>query len=171
MLIAAPILFAATNPVKLIKTKFVTLPRPNPIKAMNSPAMKMYGKTALMFSQKQVWIMVKSGPSNDMLSYRIDGIRNPKLLVRPGAILHILFVNADDDMKHDLRVAPYKPGMNVHVPPTLGVGTKELPPHGNKVFYAEWITLKMPKTKGEFEYLCTVKGHAPGGMFGYISVK
>ena len=38
-----------------------------------------------------------------MLLYRIQGTRNPTLVVLPGATLKVLFVNTDGDMKHDLR--------------------------------------------------------------------
>ena len=57
----------------------------------------------LAFSDKEIRLVVMTGPEDDMLSYRIQGVRNPNLVVPAGAILKILFVNMDSDMRHDVR--------------------------------------------------------------------
>src|SRR5690349_262288 len=57
----------------------------------------------LTFTEREIRLVVKTGPADDMLSYRIQGVRNPNLIVPSGATLKILFVNSDEDMKHDVR--------------------------------------------------------------------
>src|SRR6478735_9859906 len=51
--------------------------------------------TTLIFTQKDIRILIVTGPVDDMLSYRVLGVRNPTLVIRPGATLRILFVNRD----------------------------------------------------------------------------
>src|SRR5688572_327534 len=60
-------------------------------------------KTTLTFTEKDIRLVVITGPEDDMLSYRIQGVRNPTLAVPAGARMTILFVNVDVDMRHDLR--------------------------------------------------------------------
>src|SRR5687768_14309301 len=60
-------------------------------------------KTNLTFTQKEIRLVALTGPEDDMLSYRIQGVRNPNLVVPSGATLKILFVNIDVDMRHDIR--------------------------------------------------------------------
>ena len=60
-------------------------------------------KTNLSFTEKEIRLVVTTGPEDDMLSYRIQGIRNPNLVVPNNATLKILFVNSDVDMRHDVR--------------------------------------------------------------------
>ena len=59
--------------------------------------------TTLSLSEKEIRLVVVTGPEEDMLSFRIQGVRNPTLAVPAGARLTILFVNIDSDMRHDLR--------------------------------------------------------------------
>ena len=63
---------------------------------------------ALIISDSGAYFIVTTGPDEDMLSYRIHGFRNPKLVMRAGLSLHILFVNTDGDMQHDIRVGAEK---------------------------------------------------------------
>lgn len=130
------------------------------------------GKT-LLFSQKTVRLVAVTGPENDMLSYRIDGKRNPTLVVSRGATIKILFVNTDDDMKHNIRfgtaLKSYPSVMTFYL--KMSVGTSELAHKSGAVFSGEELTLHMPASPGAFVYLCTVRGHAQGGMVGKILVQ
>src|SRR5215211_2773975 len=56
----------------------------------------------LVFTEKQIRLVVVTGPEDDMLSYRIEGVRNPNLVVPGDVTLKILFVNVDGDMHHDI---------------------------------------------------------------------
>ena len=127
----------------------------------------------LLFRQAVVRLVAVTGPDNDMLSYRIDGRRNPTLVVSPGATLQMLFVNTDDDMKHNLRfgtaLKAYPNVMTFYV--KTSVGTPELAPQSGAAFSGEELTLHAPSSPGTFVYLCTVRGHAQGGMVGKVVVQ
>lgn len=130
------------------------------------------GKT-LMFRQKMVRLVAVTGPDNDMLSYRIDGKRNPTLVFSHGATLKILFVNTDDDMSHNVRfgtaLKAYPNVMTSYL--KTSVGTHELAHKSETAFYGEELTLHAPASAGTFVYLCTVRGHAQGGMVGKVVVR
>lgn len=127
----------------------------------------------LMFRQKIVRLVAVTGPDNDMLSYRIDGKRNPTLVVLRGATIKMLFVNTDDDMKHDVRFGPalkaYPSVMTSYL--KTSVGTPELAHKSGTAFYGEELTLHAPTFPGTFVYLCSVRGHAQGGMVGKVVVQ
>src|SRR3954447_9940031 len=59
--------------------------------------------TTITFTGREINLVAITGPEDDMLSYRIQGIRNPNLVVPSGVTLRILFINIDHDMRHDIR--------------------------------------------------------------------
>src|SRR6185503_17709393 len=59
-------------------------------------------KSTITYNAAEVRLVVLTGPEEDMLSYWIQGIRNPNLVVPAGATLRILLVNVDSDMRHDI---------------------------------------------------------------------
>lgn len=130
------------------------------------------GKT-LLFRQKIIRLLAVTGPDNDMLSYRIDGRRNPTLVVPPGATIKMLFVNTDDDMKHNVRIGAalkaYPSVMTSYL--ETSVGTPELAHKSGAGYSGEELTLHAPTSPGTFVYLCTVRGHAQGGMIGKVVVQ
>ena len=137
-----------------------------------TPSQKSPGKNTLTFQGKSIRLVAVTGPENDMLSYRIDGRRNPTLVVSRGATLKLLFVNTDDDMAHNIRFGPA-----LRAYPTVmasysktSVGTPELAHKSGAIYSGEELTLHMPAMPGTFVYLCTVRGHAQGGMVGKIVV-
>ena len=129
------------------------------------------GKT-LTFTQKTVRLVAVTGPENDMLSYRMDGLRNPTLVVPKGAVLTVLFVNTDDDMAHNIRFGPpltaYPTVMEAYV--KASAGTPELAPRSS-LLHADELILRVPDAPGVYAYLCTVRGHAQGGMAGKLVVQ
>jgi plastocyanin len=131
------------------------------------------GKVAgsnLTFSEREIRIIVVTGPEDDMLSYRVQGIRNPNFVVPSGSTLKILFINVDSDMRHDVRFGH----VTTEFPPapdaTETAGTTKLPasPDG-EIFQAEEIVIKANEN-GAYKYFCSVRGHAKGGMWGNIFV-
>lgn len=138
-----------------------------------TPGRPSIGGEALAFGQKGVRLVVVTGPEDDMLSYRIGGLRNPTLVVRRGATLHILFANTDDDMAHNIRFgAAQKIYPNVMTPYlALSVGTPDLPHKSETMLHGEELILRMPTAPGTYVYLCTVRGHAQGGMVGKVVVR
>jgi rusticyanin len=126
-------------------------------------------RKTLTFRQKAVRLVVHSGPANDMLSYRIAGLRNPTLIVRAGATLKALFINTDDDMTHNLRFTVQRPPFKAAA--VKAVGTANLSHKSKTAYHAEDLTLRVPAHAGTYTYLCTVPGHAPGGMYGMLIVR
>ena len=121
----------------------------------------------LTYHQRLVRLVVRSGPANDMLSYRIEGLRNPTLVVPAGTTLKALFINMDDDMMHNLRLKVQKMPLKGTME---SAGTTDLPHKSSAGVHAQELTLRMPMS-GTYTYLCTVPGHAPGGMFGKLIVR
>lgn len=126
--------------------------------------------TTLTFTETEIRLVVTSGPEDDMLSYRIQGMRNPTIVVPPDAKIKILFVNMDGDMKHDIRFA-HIVGEFVVAPDVIGsVGTEKLASHEEDApLQAEDVVISANED-GAYKYFCSVRGHAKGGMWGNILV-
>lgn len=126
--------------------------------------------TNLTFAGKEIRLIAITGPEDDMLSYRIQGIRNANLVVPSGATLKILFVNVDVDMRHDILFGHIHGDFPI-APPIEGTAgsTKLTPRTDDGTLQAEEITVKAGED-GTFKYFCSVRGHAKGGMWGNILV-
>src|ERR1035437_1039660 len=126
--------------------------------------------TNLTFTAPEISLVVITGPDDDMLSYRIQDMRNPTLVVPSGATIRIVFVNVDDDMKHDFRIGQVM-GDFVSLPDIKeSVGTDRLDSHDENVpMQAEAVVLKIGGD-GAYKYFCSVRGHAKGGMWGNLLV-
>ncbi len=124
----------------------------------------------LTFTENEIYLIVKTGPEDDMLSYRIQGVRNPNLVVPDTAVLKILFVNSDEDMTHDIRFGHIIADFGIEPKTAETVGTNRLA-HTTEdgVMQAEEIVIK-PSEEGAYKYFCSVKGHAKGGMWSNIFV-
>ena len=124
----------------------------------------------LSFTEKEIRLVVTTGPENDMLSYRIQGVRNPNLIIPTGATLKILFVNVDYDMRHDVRFGHVAGDFAVMAETAETAGSEKLTARNEDGFLqAEEIILKA-KEDGAYKYFCSVRGHAKGGMWGNIFV-
>ena len=128
---------------------------------------------ALTFEQAVVRLVAVTGPENDMLSYRIGGLRNPNLVLSRWALVQMLFVNTDDDMRHNLRFgaasAAYPSVMTAYV--KSSIGTSELPRKSGAALHAEYLAFRTPAKPGVYAYFCTVRGHAQSGMAGKVVVR
>jgi hypothetical protein len=126
--------------------------------------------STLTFTADDIRLVVLTGPEDDMLSYRIQGIRNPTIVVPTGARLRILFVNIDEDMRHDIRfghiLGEFGPG-----PDTKGTaGADKLPAKSEDgAMNAQEMVLRANEN-GMYKYFCSVGSHAKGGMWGNIAV-
>lgn len=127
-------------------------------------------QTTLAFVEKEIRLVVGTGPEDDMLSYWILGMRNPMLAVPAGATLRILFVNKDVDMRHDLRFG-HVDGEFTIAPALNGTAGSAKLAHksADEVMQAEEMVIKAGEN-GIFKYFCTIRGHAKGGMWGNIAV-
>ena len=126
--------------------------------------------STLTFTGKDIRLVVLTGPEDDMLSFRIQGIRNPILAVPAAAQLQILFVNVDTDMRHDIRFGhvvgefPARPSI------AETAGSTKLASRGDGgVIQAEEIVVKANEN-GQYKYFCSVPTHATGGMWSHIAV-
>ena len=124
----------------------------------------------LTFTGDEIRLIVKTGPEDDILSYRIQGVRNPNLIVPDGATLRILFVNSDEDMTHDIRFGHVIADFAIAPNTSETVGTNRLAHQAeDETMQAEEIVIK-PTEEGAYKYFCSVRGHAKGGMWGNIFV-
>jgi DNA gyrase/topoisomerase IV subunit A len=115
-------------------------------------------KTNLTFTAKEIRLVVLTGPEDDMLSYRIQGIRNPNLVVPSGALLTILFVNSDVDMRHDVRFGHVVGDFPIAPEITETAGTQKLTARAEDgTLQAEEIVVKASGT-GAYKYFCSVFG-------------
>jgi plastocyanin len=133
------------------------------------PKSRIVGDHAIVVDQNDAEVVVTTGPPEDMLSYRIQGIRNPTLAMKSGTKLRILFVNTDDDMHHDIRFGESQETWTSSPDTSKTVGTHRLDPTLDKKFSAEEITITASDS-GSFSYFCSVSGHASGGMRGIIII-
>src|SRR5688572_8497742 len=82
--------------------------------------------TQIAFTERDIRLVVTTGPEDDMLSYRIQGMRNPTLVVPTGVTMRILFVNTDTDMRHDVRFGHIKLPFDIAPPITETAGSQKL---------------------------------------------
>ena len=126
-------------------------------------------RTTLTFTGNDIRLVVVTGPEDDMLSFRIQGVRNATLVVPSGATLRVLFVNVDGDMKHDIRFGHVMSAFMANPDIKETAGTEKLSPMANGMMQAEDFVIKA-NADGAYKYFCSVGSHAKGGMWGHIAV-
>lgn len=126
-------------------------------------------KTTLTFTEKEIRLVLITGPEDDMLSYGIQGIRNATLVVPSAATLKILFVNVDMDMRHDVRFGHVTGEFKASPPITDTAGSQKLLAIADGVMNAEEMVIRANED-GMYKYFCSVGAHAKGGMWGNIAV-
>lgn len=127
-------------------------------------------KANLTFAEKEIRLVVFTGPEDDMLSFRIQGMRNPVLVMPAGARLTIVFVNVDVDMRHDVRLGHVVGEFAIapEIAQTAG-SAKLVAKTDDGIIQAEEMVIKANDT-GIFKYFCSVRGHAKGGMWGHMAI-
>jgi hypothetical protein len=124
----------------------------------------------LTFTEGEIRLVVITGPEDDMLSYRIQGVRNPNLAVPGDVTLKILFVNVDGDMRHDIRFGHKMDDFQIAPDTAETAGSEKLTAKGEGIALpAEELVLKSNED-GAYKYFCSVRGHAKGGMWGNVLV-
>lgn len=126
-------------------------------------------KNTLTFSQNEIQLVVRTGPEEDMLSYHIQGLRNPTLIVPEMATVRVLFVNVDGDMLHDFRVGAVDSPFVEHPDISKTAGSDPVNPQADNVFNARQFSFHM-FGKSIFRYFCSMDSHAQNGMWGTILV-
>jgi len=126
-------------------------------------------KNTLTFSGEAISIVVRTGPEDDMLSYRIQGLRNPTIVVPEMTSLKVLFVNADEDMFHDFRVGDVKVPFKSKPDTSKTAGSEHLGQVIDGVYNAQEFGYHL-HDKGILRYFCSVGSHAKNGMWGTVVV-
>lgn len=126
--------------------------------------------TNLSFTEKEVRLVVFTGPEDDMLSYRIQGMRNPTLVVPSGATLKVLFVNMDIDMRHDVHFGHVVGTFPIAPDIAMSPGSSLLGHRSEDDLYSAEEVVVKANSDGQYIYFCSVRGHAKGGMWGNIAV-
>lgn len=126
-------------------------------------------KNTLTFSGEAVSIVVRTGSEDDMLSYRIQGLRNPTVVLDEMTSLKVLFVNVDEDMFHDFRVGDVKVPFKSKPDTSKTAGSEHLGQVIKDVYNAQEFGYHL-HDKGILRYFCSVGSHAKNGMWGTIVV-
>lgn len=161
----------AHEPFELLSSEKRTLSQSEWLALQRLETRALVDGFTLTFTQKEISLVVITGPEDDMLSYRIQGIRNPTIVAPSDAKFTIWFVNTDIDMKHDLRFI-HKPGDFLARPGVVdSVGSAVLNPKEEESdnFSAEKVVM-VALEDGRFKYYCSVGAHAKGGMWGNILI-
>lgn len=127
-------------------------------------------KKSIVVTGATARFVVRTGPKDDMLSYRIKGLRNPTIEAKAGSKLIILFVNSDDDMLHNLRFTMQAPPFEAKMGNRGSVGSGDLHPKKGASFSGQTLTVVLPSKAGTYSYVCTIAGHAAAGMYGKVVV-
>jgi hypothetical protein len=124
----------------------------------------------LSFTEKDIRLLIITGPEDDMLSFRIQGVRNPNLIVPAGATLRILFVNVDTERRHDIRFGHVAGDFPITPEIAETAGSNKLTARAEgDILQAEELVIKA-NDNGSHKYFCSIRGHAKGGMWGNIFV-
>lgn len=110
------------------------------------------------------------------MTWEIDGLVNPTVVVRPGARITVDLVNTDWGYMHGLEITTTPPPYPYMA--TMGIANHTLlmplPPRTSKDLAAAQYSMRVGAvslTPGTYYYLCPVPGHAQSGMYGVISVR
>jgi len=160
----------AHQPFELVSSDKKTIKLDDLIKIEKERTIGKKDGTTLTFTEKEIRMVIVTGPEDDMLSYRIFGMRNPTIVVPSGAVLRILFVNKDSDMKHDIRFGHVEGEFTIAPVLDMTAGSTKLDHMlDDESMLAEEIVIKAAED-GIYKYFCSVRGHAKGGMWGNIVV-
>ncbi len=110
------------------------------------------------------------------MTWEIDGLVNPTVVVRPGSRADVVLVNTDWGYMHGFELTttpppyPYMAMAGV----TDSFLVMPLPPRSAKdtataSYYTR--TASFTAVRGVYYYLCPVPGHAAAGMFGTLTVR
>lgn len=133
-------------------------------------------RNRVVFTGRDVQLNVVGSPMGQKdETFRIAGLVNPVIVVPKGAVVHVSFVNADDNMTHNFLVTPASPPFSyvamMQAPPAFaGSATPFLGSSSGKSM-EQAVTSFVANTPGQYTYLCAVPGHAEKGMYGSFIVQ
>jgi rusticyanin len=172
---------ASTDPGKVMGRLFAAAPGPrvNPAAASRLgnevPAGATVANHRITFSGRRAQFAVIASPAGGPdESFRTAGLVDPTIVVRAGTHVSIELVNADPDMAHGLVVSAggsassWMPMMTA-APAFAGSALWFLGNPTSAGMHAGTLHFTAA-TAGNYEYLCTVPGHAQKGMRGAFVV-
>ncbi len=125
--------------------------------------------TSLRYTEKEIRLVIETSSGGDKFAYSIQGMKDPSLIVPAEAVLKVLFINTDGEMPHDILFGHAEPPYEDAPDTSMSVGTGRLTAGKDGVFQAEEIELKA-ESLGEYNYFCSLTGHAKKGMWGSIFI-
>lgn len=130
----------------------------------------------VMYRTKRVRLVALASPEGGPdMTWNIDGLVNPTVVVPRGAHVTVDFYNADADHAHGWELTATAPPyrfMTMMYAAVVQPGAFAMPVHaalpmrwyGRTVHFTAF-------TPGTFYYLCPVPGHAEKGMYGKLVVR
>ncbi len=144
--------FAQHQPFTLVSSAAKTITFDELVAAEKTRDLGVKGEGTLTFSKNEIRLVIATGPESDMLSYRIQGMRNPTLIVPEGARLKILIVNKDSDMWHDLRIGHVMGEFAADPTVAMTAGSVKLEPAGSgKTWHAQELVIQANEA-GSYKY-------------------
>ena len=131
-------------------------------------------------------LTVLTGPKENMMAFKIDGLINPEIMVHRGARLTLTVINVDGDMMHNFMLTRQGPpypampammgkgmtmGKSMSMTASGSMGSGMLAPHRAKAPYVASRLLIRAAQPAKGYYLCAARGHAKAGMFGRFTVE
>lgn len=129
----------------------------------------------IVFTTQKVHLVLLASPSMADESYRIAGMTNPALTVRRGARVTMELINADDSMTEGLVITAFGAArspmpMMIAAPAFRRSALWFLGARTTAGMHAGTLTFTAA-TRGRYQYLCPVPGHAQLGMAGTFTVR
>lgn len=130
----------------------------------------------IVFTTRNVHLVVLARPATQDESYRIAGMTNPAVSVRRGAHVTVELINADDAMAHGLVITAFgtaRSPMPMMMTPAPAFRRSALWFLGERTaagMHAGTLTFTAAR-RGTYQYLCPVPGHAQLGMAGTFTVR
>ena len=132
--------------------------------------------TVTYMGQTVTLVALASPDGKPNMTWEIDGLVNPTVVVRPAAQLDVVLVNTDWGYMHGFELTttppPYPYMAMAGVAPSFFL--MPLPPRTAKdtataSYYTRGASFTTPS--GTYHYLCPVPGHAAAGMSGMLVVR
>ena len=130
----------------------------------------------ITYHSGQVALVALASPaSGPDMTWTVDGLVNPTVVIPRGAYVSVRFFDADKDAMHGwelTRTPPPYPYMAMMDAPVAFPGAFAMPVRGTTA--RRWVgrTVRFTASSaGTYSYICPVPGHAQQGMHGTLVVR
>ena len=124
----------------------------------------------------QVQIVALASPDTGPdMTWNVDGLVNPTIVIPKGAAVTVDFFNADTGTMHGWELTatppPYQSMAMMYAAVALpGAFTMPVAPPTAQTWFGRTVQFTIPNP-GTFYYICPVPGHAQKGMYGQLIVR